>query len=380
MKIEKTIFKVSLLFMLLAMAGCRESYLPPTVTTDYSLLVVDGVINAGGDSSFLKLSRTRKLSDTATNIPEPFASVLLESKTGVNYSFTNLGNGLYAAPPLPLSRTETYRLRISTSTGSLYQSDYVPVKITPAIDSLSWKQDTNVFVSLYTHDPLNDTRFYRWEFKEIWEYRSFYDSNLEFDYVTNQVLFIDSAKQFYRCWNSSNSFEVLLGTSSNLAQDVINDYLLQKIDNGSDKISTRYSIEAKQYALTRQAFDYWQLLKKNGKELGSLFGALPSELIGNIHCVTNPSEPVIGFVSISTVETKRNFITNNLLKDWNSGSTSTVLCAPKIVTPDSISYYLQTERDKGPAYFITGGGLAIAPNICIDCRIRGGNTKKPAFW
>lgn len=369
-----------MLLLLLAFASCRENYLPPTIKENYSYLVVDGIINAGGDSSFITLSRTRKLSDTATSSPEQFASVSVESKTGVNYAFKHLGNGIYAAPPLPLQSTQTYRLRISTSFGSLYESDFVPVKTTPPIDSLSWKQDTNVFISLSTHDAQNATRFYRWEFKETWEYRSFYDSNLGYDYTTNLVYFIDSAAQVYRCWSEENSADVLLGTSSNLAQDVIDNFKLHKVDRGSDKISTRYSIEAKQYALTRQAFDYWQLLRKNGKELGSLFGALPSELIGNIHCITNPSEPVIGYVSISTVETKRIFITNNLLKDWNTGSTAPVSCAAKIVTPDSISYYLQTERDKGPAYFVTGGPLAIAPKTCIDCTLRGGNTKKPSFW
>jgi hypothetical protein len=33
-----------------------------------------------------------------------------------------------------------------------------------------------------------------------------------------------------------------------------------------------------------------------------------------------------------------------------------------------------------PAYFQTGRGLAVAPAICVDCRLQGGTTEKPPYW
>lgn len=362
------------------LSACREEYLPPVISAGNNFLVVEGIINTGQDSTIFKLSRTKNLSDTTFEIPELFAGVTIESKNGASYLLAHRGNGIYAAASLSLNPGEMYRLRISTNGGNLYQSDYVSVKQTPAIDSVTWKQDNDVTIYVNTHDPANNTRFYRWDFIETWEYHAYYDSNLGYDYVSNLIYFRDSSQLLTRCWSTAKSTDVFLGTTDNLSQDVITQFPLTRITNGSDKMSFRYSMLVKQYALNRPAFEYWQLLRKNAKELGSIFGTQPAELIGNIKCVTNPNEPVIGFISASSVTEKRIFIKNNELVNWDSRSTQNVLCKPKVVTPDSISYYLQADTAFAPAYFLTGGPLAIAKNSCVDCTRRGGNTKKPSYW
>lgn len=372
--------KYYLLFAMLALIACREEYLPPAITATNNFLVVEGIINSGNDSTIFKLSRTKNLSDTTFDIPELFAGVTIESKTGVNYLLASRGNGIYSSGPLALNPGETYRLRVSTASGGLYESDYVPVKPTPPIDSITWKQDNDVTVYLNTHDDANNTRYYRWDFSETWEYHTFYDSNLGYDYVANLVYYLDSSQLLTRCWSSAKSADVFLGTTDNLTQDIVVQFPLTKILNGSDKMSFRYSIMVKQYALSKQAFEYWQLLKRNAKELGSIFGTQPAELIGNIKCISNPAEPVIGFVSASSVAEKRIFIKNNELINWDSRSTQEALCTPLFAPLDSISFYLQKYRDYSPAYFVTNGPLAIAKNICVDCRLRGGSNNKPAFW
>ena len=44
------------------------------------------------------------------------------------------------------------------------------------------------------------------------------------------------------------------------------------------------------------------LMQKNAESLGSIFDEQPTQITGNIHSVTNPSEQVIGYVSAGTVE------------------------------------------------------------------------------
>jgi hypothetical protein len=78
-----------------------------------------------------------------------------------------------------------------------------------------------------------------------------------------------------------------------------------------------YSVIVSQYALTSNQFKYWTELKKNSEQLGTLFDAQPSQLNSNIHCITNPAEPVMGYLSASTVQKKRIFIANSEMTNIN---------------------------------------------------------------
>jgi hypothetical protein len=252
----------------------------------------------------------------------------------------------------------------------------VPVQQAPAIDTVTWKQNRDVQIYLDTHDPQNNTKYYRWEFIETWEYHSFYDSNLGFS--NGSIYFRDSSHLLTRCWQFENSDQIVVGTSAKLNQDVIERAPITTVPNGSNKISFRYSILVKQFALTQKAFEYWQLLQKSSQQSGSLFDAQPSQLIGNLHCIGNPQEPVIGYVSIGTVTEKRIFIRRSQLSNWN-GVAEDIYCEPKFINPDSASYYLR-DTSYSPAYYTTGGGLAIAKNSCVDCTLKGGTTEKPSYW
>lgn len=364
-----------LIFILLIATTCKEPYISPVIVANNNYLVVDGIIN-NGDSSRIVLSRTRNLGDTAISSPESFAAISIVGEAGDVFSLEESAKGIYTGATSALNINEKYQIRIITGANVVYESDFVPVQTTPAIDSISWERNKNVDIFVSTHDPANQTKYYRWNFSETWEYHSFYDSNLGF--ANGQVYFRDSSDLLTFCWRSDESNEILLATSANLNEDVINHFRIATVPEGSDKISVRYSILLRQYALTKEAFEYWQLLKKNTEEVGTIFGSQPSQLKGNIHCVTNPTEPVIGFISASTVTEKRAFILRREVYPWPVLREDSI-CVSKIISPDSISYYLR-DTSLSPAYFVSGGALAIAKNRCVDCRIKGGTTTKPSYW
>ncbi len=56
-------------------------------------------------------------------------------------------------------------------------------------------------------------------------------------------------------------------------------------------------------------------LKNNTEQLGSIFDAQPSETGGNLHCKTDPTEQVIGFIGCSSQTQKRIFINRYELPD-----------------------------------------------------------------
>ena len=128
--------------LLMLLNSCRESYFPPVLKAPNSYLVVDGLIKAGGDSTIIQLSRTRNLSDTVKSLPETDAWLQLEGSRGDIHYFSHLGNGRFGTPPLQLNAGAEYRLRIKSG-NTEYLSAYVPVKITPPVDSLSWVRDSS---------------------------------------------------------------------------------------------------------------------------------------------------------------------------------------------------------------------------------------------
>jgi len=354
--------------------SCKEPYAPPAVTIDYNYLVVEGIISSGQPTR-IQLSRTKRLTDTVLFVPETNASVFVQSEHGENHPLQHISNGVYESASLTLNPSDRYRIRIATVNKS-YVSNFEPVKTTPAIDSLTWEQDRDVFISVNTHDPANNTWYYRWEYEETWEYWAWFDSNL--GYMNGQIYFRDSADLLNKCWTTLRSTDVLLGTSTKLSQDRIDKKVVAVVPNETDKIGIRYSILVKQSALTQKAFEYWETLRKNSRDLGNIFGVQPSQLIGNIKCVTNPEEPVIGYITASSVTEKRIFIRRSDVLTWIV-PTQLPYCTQRILHPDSVFYALQ-DTSYAPAYYITGGGVAIAKNSCVDCRRKGGVTKKPAFW
>ena len=375
-----------LLCVVLLVAACKQVYEPPAITAPNRYLVVEGVINATpGARTTILLSKTRNLQDTILTDPERSATVRIESSGGTHFNLTEQSAGRYVSAQLNLKLNDSYRLRIRTSNGNEYVSALVPVKISPAIDSLGWKQSTespmDVTVYASTHDASNNSRYYRWDFTETWQYRAVFETDMLVDYAARLIYYTDSTNQVYNCWVTDPSTDIVLGSSVRLSQDVIDHAPVTVVPQNSPKIGVRYSILVRQYVLTPEAHQFYEILQKNTEQMGTLFDPQPSQMKSNIANVANPAEPVIGFVTASTVTEKRLFIDRRDLVNWSGGLPSND-CTVQFTFQDPNNYLIWNYPDTayGPYYFTTGGGMAIARNTCLDCRRKGGSNQKPAFW
>lgn len=377
-KLIKILFSVLLIAVIAG--SCKQAFEPPAVKVDHNFLVVEGIINTGtANPTIIHLSRTKTISDSTSYTPERGASISIESETGNLYQLQEMGDGSYASPILNLNSTLKYRLRITTSGQHQYQSDYTVPKPAPAIDSLTWMQDGDVHISVNTHDPSGNTRYYQWEYVETWEY----DSQLESAWgVKNGLAYpIDSSEQVHTCWIDSNSTSINVATSAKLSEDVISQQPVAIVHYGSNKLSKRYSILVKQYALSREAYEYWQLIKKNTEQLGTLFDAQPSELMGNIHNVSDGQEPVIGYISAGTAQQKRLFIDPQQV-GWTV-TDPVPDCSIKTIpqNPNNSLIYDYPDPTYTVYYFLTAGsGIVIAKKVCVNCTLSGGSSVKPSFW
>jgi hypothetical protein len=370
----KRIYSVAVV-ALVSCIGCRDEFDAGIREQSQSFLVVEGNLNAGNDSTKIWLTRTIGLEAATRIIAENNAVLTVEGKDNTTRPLIVRGNGLYVSPNLNLTIGTEYRLRIKTSNGKEYLSEYVKARATPPIDSINKEEiDGQLWVYANTHDPSGSSRYYRWDFDETWQIRSSYYSYYVYE---NSINYVRSrnfpAEEVYHCWKYDTSKTILLANSTNLLNDVIFKMPLTYIETSSEKVAVRYSIQVSQYALDKQAYNFFELMKKNTEEIGSVFSPQPSELAGNIRCVSDPLEYVLGYVTASTVEKKRAFFVA-------SRPGFRMDCPTKIVTADSVIFYFKYEDYIPYDYDLPNNFFYASLPTCVDCRKRGGSLIKPSYW
>ena len=370
------------------MAGCKEKYLSPVVRTATGYLVMEGVINNGGEETKIKLSRTTYLSGGNAIHPEKAAIVKLESNTNISFDLAESSEGTYTINNLQLDTSLQYRLNIKTNKGEEYLSDYARVRNNPPIDSISWARESEgVQLYINTHDSQNNTRYYQWDYHETWEFRSFFYASLKYGVPQPPAYeFVGAVPRdtndpkIYTCWRYNSSSSLFLGSSAKLSQDIIHLPLLF-IENGSQKLSVLYSVMVNQYSWSKEGYGFLERIKKNTESLGSVFDAQPSELNGNIHCVSHPLQPVIGFFNICTKRQSRIFIYRTQVPSWAyqqpcyqilvENNEDSIAAKAGGFLPVSVATY----SGPGPAI----ATFYAAPPECVDCTLTGSNIK-PIYW
>jgi hypothetical protein len=364
--------------LLILATACIEPYEPAVTSTDIRLLVVDAFLNTADGTGTVNLSRTVPLHADEKPAAELKATVTLEDGAGQIFTLSEKGNGAYSQSDLPIDITKKYRLHIRTGNSEEYFSDYIDIKTAPPIDSVYWVPESDgVQIYVDTHDATGRSHFYKWDYAETFEYTSAYSSSLKL--VGGVVYPRYENESLYKCWRTDTSIDIFVGSSSKLQQDVISHYPIVFHKRGTRKLSRKYSILVKQYALTEEAYNYWLQLKQTTESLGSLFDPMPSEISGNIYNSSDPERPAIGFFSAGTITEKRIFISFSQLPshlqryDGYNCEIDTIPASDIRNRPNST--LLITEF--GSPFPI---GYLTSSSECIDCRFMGGTLTKPSFW
>ena len=372
--------------ILLFSLGCKERYPLPQDMPPTGFLVVEGVVNSAGISTII-LTKSLKLVDSFSVSYIRGALIRIESKDNTIYPLNETGIGIYTSANLNLNAAQEYRLYIRVPGGKEYRSDYRPVKKTPAISSISWERTNGVSIYANTRDPQNSTKYYRWEYDETYEFNSPFETSLKYQINPANgkatVVFRDPTtrnadRSIFKCWKNSFSQTIDILSTAKLSEDTTH-YRLLTIPPAAKQLSILYSINVKQYALSQEGFEYLSKMKKNTEQTGSIFDAQPSQLRGNIHCLSDDNEMVIGFLEVSNVLTKRIFISSQDVPGW--GYRHPCSHMELLNNPDTISTYgfptptLPVEM-ANDVVKIFG---ATSDLSCVDCTVLGTNVK-PTFW
>lgn len=369
----KFIKYISILYIILINVGCKDPYYINVEARDLNVLVVEGKITGNTTPSYAYLTRTVNVNDRSELVVELGASVYVQDENGLAFElvYSNVNQRYEGFANTEMGKN--YRIFIRTSEGKEFASAYTELLNTPDIGDINFERVYDgLALKLNTEDPTNKAKYFHWTFEEDWEIRSAYYSTVWYDQITDRLVDSAMSTQFY-CYKNSRSTSIILGTTDNLNSSKLVDHRFHLIANADDRLSVRYSILVRQYASSLEGYKFLDLMRKNTESIGSIFDPQPSELVGNVVCLNDPDERVLGFVDASIEKSKRIFIDNAQVENWNFR----LNCVAYDVPTDSTTFYfpaIYLPYDRGDRT------IPSATNYCVDCRLRGGNNNKPAFW
>ena len=388
MNIQRLTCLVFYLFLAFVLMTCTEPFSPPRTGYD-DLLVVDGFVSNDTSSYTVKLTHTYPI-DTTMFSPESGAQVSIVDDMGSSNQLHEKSPGVYKTDSTTFIGEigRGYQLKVHTQGGKDYLSDVVAMRQTPPIDSVYYDyvvkaanndsgKQPGLQIYVDSHDPENNTSYYRWEYEDTWQIVSPLPSYFEFDGDS----IVSRKDNVTNCWNSSASTQILIATSKNLSVDRISSFPLAFVPGESKKLRTKYSILVRQYALGADAYLFWENIKQTSESLGSLFDPQPGTVKGNIHNVTDPNEPVLGYFDAASVAKMRIFISRRDLKDYDLPPYFSY-CENQQVPNDSIDFYHNYYRYNLVAPWYGERGLVgyyMTTESCSDCRLQGSNVR-PDFW
>ncbi len=372
-------------------SACVERYYPGGDDVFTGTLVINAQISDIPGVQTIQISRSDGLLYPEF-IPESNCVVEVESEGGDLISFTEESPGYYDGdfPPSFMQFGKRYMLRVVTSEGKVYVSDYAELHPPTAIENVYYELD-----SLPTEDPdmnLQGIQFYidfeidrelsefmRWEMIETYEFHN--PDYQGYIYSYDRVLRpIPDSLSDRQCWITDHVYDIYTLEASNINGSSYKYMPLHFVSNETQRLSYGYSLLVRQHALDEAAFRYWDELKKNSQSGGGLYDRLPSLTPSNIRCEDDPEENVLGFFTVSGVTEMRIFV-----KDVEGLRKYDVLfCFPTPEPPrfrfllyQDLPVYLSRAEEPGTGNETFGQ----TTQACLDCRVRRGSSgEAPDFW
>ncbi|MBC6367080.1 DUF4249 domain-containing protein [Algoriphagus sp. AK58] len=363
--------------------GCRTPYDPEIPATELRILVVEGYLDTDGKKSELKLSRTVPLSAEESLVPELGATVLLRGQSGQPYPLSEKGNGIYVFER-NLDENQIYVLEIVLKSGERYASEELKPIVTPEIIDGGFRRDSEgveVFVSTQGNSDADD---FLWTFEETWIYRPRIRTSYIYDPQLRDVRFRTAAEQNSLCFKTEPSPDIVLETSSRFQDQVIFQKTVTEIPEGDERIMERYSILISQKGIASKDVQFWEILKKNTEDIGSIFSPLPSLIGGNIKSLDNNQNPVIGQVSLGVIRQIRIYINRSEVSPWNFIDPEFNDCVIGEVAVQRTDYQASFGNgDVVPARELMEGttiiGFFPSTRRCTDCTLYA-SPVRPDFW
>ncbi len=373
------------LLALLVLAACIKPYTPVIEGDEANQLVVSGRITDTEGWQEVSVSLSTPV-ETAENIPITGCEVNILDDHGNIFSLDPSDPGKYKAwiSQEYLVAGHAYKVSVTTPDGERVESAYDTLMAGAALDTVYYiledvpTNDPDIFnrvMQFYTDfaGTESDSRFYRWEVKETWEFHSAHPIEYYYNGKFHEVVPPDYSKLV--CWSSMLVKNIYTLSTKSLSQNVYIKYPLHSVDGHTPRLGILYSILVTQQSLSESTYNYFEVVRENSAGFGGLYEKQPFSIKGNLVNLAQPEKDVLGYFYATSESTKRYFYHDieGLELDFSNG------CSEGSLPLTGWGGYKKWDY---PVfyYYNEDGALIILSDPCVDCRLRGGTLIKPDFW
>ena len=251
---------------------------------------------------------------------------------------------------------KTYQLHIITPSGKTYASLPETMPTADPIDSIYFNLESRPTLSMLgriidewglqfylntSRDDEDGPVFYRWKWQETYQFTAPLTRPIQLSVPI--------------CYRSATSLRSINITSTQGLSG--NRIARQKINFAPKKgvrFQRRYSLLVQQYSLTERAYTFWEKVRTQKEDVGSVFSPPPAPIIGNMYNTDDEREVILGYFQAAALTEKRVFVTRSEVPAGPGGN---------------------------PGGFEDCGPASQPAEYCYDCSLMPGvTTETPSFW
>lgn len=372
---------------LFLVTSCIDRF-QPEVDKYAGTLVVDGGLTNEPGPYTVKLNRSIGVYDLDVNYEAiSNAQVMIGEENGPTYGLTEVDNGVYQTDSSALRGTpgKRYNLRITLPDGREYETPFEEMREPTEIGAIegaieyqySIDEDREIpGYQFYVNAPEGayEDNYYLWRNVVTYEYRADFPV---VSYFAGSFFEFPNPDSLRTCWRTFVVDEFFTYNTNNYSTGAVESapILFQRVDN--KVVSQRMSLLTMQYTISEASYNFWDAIRKQNANSGSLYNTQPYQIQGNVANVNDQSEPVLGYFQIASVTEKRIF------KD--KPTDPDIELARCVIDPMLLQQVLTLGPEFWPVYLTEDQGVFGVTGIesgdgCLDCRDLGGTIVQPDFW
>ncbi|UCH14031.1 MAG: DUF4249 domain-containing protein [Bacteroidales bacterium] len=329
----ETLKNIIYFIIIILLTACQEVYNPGEIDAGLEIPVIEGYIDDGPGPYKVDLFWATAFNEKS-NSPIKNARVTISDNFGNSAVFAETGNGRYLSNPGDITGIpgRIYTLSVELEDGSIYESKPVLMHSVEEIDTIYAEIGDKDFISknswgelminnregLYVYVDVNegsgDKKFFRFHNRLVAQsfhyiYLPTYPDSLDSSLVIMEPTIV-------YCWRKSGLDEVvnIKSTFNSNSEQVIKRHelgflpyyfsILWQDSVTTPKIPSGWIVTTTAYSLTEDAYEYYSsMIKQLGTE-ENIFDPIPSQIKGNIYCLSDTNQIVLGLFEVASKTTR----------------------------------------------------------------------------